>query len=134
ERDMQEMSRLLGKQEEAERWRQRAEDRKERINKYLWDGARGLFFDYNFETQNRSAYEYASTFYPLWAGLASAEQARAVAKNLPIFEQPGGLAMSHTETGAQWDYPYGWAPIQLHCACLLRTGQLSPQLVKRAGI
>jgi len=113
ERDMQEMSRLLGKQEEAERWRQRAEDRKERINKYLWDGARGLFFDYNFETQNRSAYEYASTFYPLWAGLASAEQARAVEKNLPIFEQPGGLAMSHTETGAQWDYPYGWAPIQL---------------------
>jgi len=113
ERDMQEMSRLLGKKEEAERWRQRAEDRKERINKYLWDGARGLFFDYNFETQNRSAYEYASTFYPLWAGLASAEQARAVEKNLPIFEQPGGLAMSHTETGAQWDYPYGWAPIQL---------------------
>ncbi len=21
--------------------------------------------------------------------------------------------MSHTNTGAQWDYPYGWAPIQL---------------------
>jgi alpha,alpha-trehalase len=113
EKDLEQMSQILGKKEDADRWQRRAEDRKERINKYLWDARRGLFFDYNFETQNRSAYEYASTFYPLWAGLATPEQARAVEKNLPIFEQAGGLVMSHTETGVQWDYPYGWAPIQL---------------------
>jgi alpha,alpha-trehalase len=113
EKDLEEISNLLGKKEDSERWRQRSEDRKERVNRYLWDPARGQFFDYNFETQNRSAYEYASTFYPLWAGLATPEQARAVEKNLATFEHPGGLAMSHTETGAQWDYPYGWAPIQL---------------------
>jgi alpha,alpha-trehalase len=74
---------------------------------------RGQFFDYNFDQQNRSAYEYITTFYPLWAGLATPEQARAVEKNLPVFEQPGGLLMSHTETGGQWDYPYGWAPTTL---------------------
>ena len=33
--------------------------------------------------------------------------------NLNLFEQPGGLAMSRTESQAQWDFPYGWAPIQL---------------------
>lgn len=113
EKDLEKMSQILGKKEDADRWQKSAEDRKQRVNKYLWDAERGLFFDYNFETQHRSAYEYASTFYPLWAGLATPEQARAVEKNLAIFEQAGGLAMSHTETGVQWDYPYGWAPIQL---------------------
>ncbi|MFZ0480619.1 MAG: trehalase family glycosidase [Terriglobales bacterium] len=46
-------------------------------------------------------------------GLASTAQARSVAKNLGLFEQKGGLAMSTKDTGVQWDYPYGWAPIQL---------------------
>jgi len=34
-------------------------------------------------------------------------------KNLSIFEQPGGIAMSDQETGVQWDKPYAWAPIQM---------------------
>jgi alpha,alpha-trehalase len=64
-------------------------------------------------TGKRSTYEYATTFYPLWAGLASKEEAQAIARNLNLFEQAGGLAMSRIETKAQWDFPYGWAPIQL---------------------
>ena len=80
---------------------------------YFWDDRRGLFFDYNFKTRSRSSYEYATAFYPLWTGLSSNEQARAVAANLRLFEEPGGLAMSRYESQAQWDYPYGWAPIQL---------------------
>ena len=113
EKDLEELARLLGKSGDADQWHQRAENRKERIYKYLWDGSRGMFFDYNVDTQNRSAYEYITTFYPLWAGLATPDQARAIVKNLPIFEQPGGLAMSHSESEGQWDYPYGWAPTQL---------------------
>jgi alpha,alpha-trehalase len=29
---------------------------------------------------------------------------------LNLFERPGGLSMSNTNTGLQWDEPYGWAP------------------------
>jgi alpha,alpha-trehalase len=79
----------------------------------LWDEQQGLFFDYDFDQNQRSTYRYATTFYPLWAGLASSEQANAVVKNLSLFEQAGGIAMSVQETHAQWDYPFGWAPIQL---------------------
>ena len=50
--------------------------RKARIQKYLWDPGRRLFFDYDFETGVRSTYEYITTFYPLWAGLATPEQAQ----------------------------------------------------------
>jgi alpha,alpha-trehalase len=112
EKDLEEISRLLGKTAEAGQWNQRAEQRKQEINKYLWDERRGLFFDYDLRSAARSSYEYVTTFYPLWAGLASPQQAQAVARNVKIFEQPGGLATSTTDTGMQWDYPYGWAPLQ----------------------
>jgi alpha,alpha-trehalase len=29
---------------------------------------------------------------------------------LSVFERPGGLSTSNTNTGLQWDEPYGWAP------------------------
>jgi alpha,alpha-trehalase len=60
-----------------------------------------------------SQYKYASTFYPLWAGLATPAQAKAVAGNVKVFEQPGGLPMSTVDTGAQWDLPYGWGNIEM---------------------
>ena len=112
EKDLEEISKLLGKTAEAGQWKQRAEQRKQQIEKYLWDAQRGLFFDYDLRTGARSTYEYVTTFYPLWAGLASPQQAQAVARNVKIFEQPGGLATSPNDTGMQWDYPYGWAPLQ----------------------
>jgi alpha,alpha-trehalase len=120
EKDLEEISQLLGKTAEAGQWKQRAEQRKQLIDKYLWDDLRGLFFDYDLRTGARSTYEYLTTFYPLWAGLASPEQAQAVARNLKIFEQPGGLATSPNNTGMQWDYPYGWAPLQYLAAEGLR--------------
>ncbi len=113
EKDLEQISKLLGHADDARDWANKAAQRREKIIKYLWDQRRGMFFDYNFATGARSTYDYATTFYPLWAGLASDDQARAVDANLHLFEQPGGLAMSTHDSGAQWDYPYGWAPIHL---------------------
>jgi len=113
ETDLATMSDTLGKKEDAARWRKLAEDRKARMNQLFWNSGKGMFFDYEFETQKQSSYTYVTTFYPMWAGLASPDQARAIEKNLQIFEQPGGLDMSPTESGGQWDHPYGWAPMQL---------------------
>jgi len=113
EKDLQQMSEMLGRRDDAKRWADRASQRAERIQKYLWDAQKGMFFDYNLDTSSRSSYDYITTFYPLWAGIATKEQAEAVRKNLKIFEHPGGLAMSDNDTGVQWDLPYGWAPTQL---------------------
>jgi alpha,alpha-trehalase len=113
EKDFERMSILLGRPQEAARWKARAIERQKLVQKYLWDPQQGRYFDYNFMTHTLSTYDYATTYYPLWAGLASPEQAQAVVKNLSLFEQPGGLTMSRVESQAQWDYPYGWAPIQL---------------------
>jgi alpha,alpha-trehalase len=113
ETDLEQMSEWLGDQTAASEWHQRAEKRRKIIQTLLWDGKHGMFFDYHFPTGKLSSYEYVSTFYPLWVGAATAEQARAVVDNLPRFEYEGGLAMSTHNSGVQWDYPYGWAPIQL---------------------
>jgi alpha,alpha-trehalase len=61
----------------------------------------------------RRPYPFATTFWPLWAQLASPQQAAAVRGNLPLFERPGGLRTSDRVTGSQWDAPFGWAPLQL---------------------
>ena len=113
EEDLALMSDMLGRKKEGADWRKRADDRKQRIQTYLWDAKRGLYFDYDFEKQLQSSYEYVTTFLPMWTGIATPEQARAIMKNLAVFEKPGGLVMSPQESGGQWDYPYAWAPNQL---------------------
>jgi alpha,alpha-trehalase len=113
EKDMEQISQWLGRGADAARWNQRAEKRKQLITRYLWDDAAGFFFDYDIVTGQRSSYRYATALYPLWAGLATPEQAKRVAKNALAFEKPGGLPMSTEDSGAQWDLPYGWGNIEM---------------------
>lgn len=103
---------ILGRKSEAERWRQRAKERADRINRLMWSAEDGLYYDYDFATRRVRKYPFLTTFYPLWAGFASAEQAARVAANLAKFERPGGLQTSTVQSGNQWDAPFGWAPLQ----------------------
>ncbi len=120
EKDLEQISRWLGHTADAQKWARRAADRKSLVTRYLWDSAHGSFFDFDVVKNKISTYSYASMFYPLWAGLATPEQAKAVAANLKVVERPGGIAMSPYETGAQWDLPYGWGNIEMVCIAGLR--------------
>ncbi len=113
EKDLEQISRWLGRPTDAAKWKALADQRRQLITRYLWNPQQGLFFDCNVVANRMSTYRYATTFYPLWAGLATPEQARAVANNLKLFEHPGGVAMSTEDTGAQWDLPYGWGNIEM---------------------
>src|SRR5215475_7716057 len=120
EMDLAEMASILGQSNESTQWKEQARQRQAAINKYFWSAKTGMFFDYDFTRQQQSSYHYAATFYPLWTGLATTQQAQAVIRNLATFEKPGGIAMSDQITGVQWDLPYGWAPLQLITAEGLR--------------
>ena len=113
EKDLEQISVWLGHSDAAKKWNKRAEDRKRLITRFLWNTEQGLFFDFNVKTKSLSNYKYASTFYPLWAGLATPAQAKALVANLKTFERPGGIPMSVEESGAQWDLPYGWGNIEM---------------------
>lgn len=111
--DLAKMNHFLEQLDAVVTWKERATQRQQLINQFLWDEGTGLYFDYNFLTNSRRPYEYLTTFYPLWAGIASSDQAAKVVANLPKFETCGGLRTSTQVTGNQWDAPFGWAPFQL---------------------
>lgn len=107
-----EINSLLDRGTEAGVWRLRAQERAERINRLMWDPKTGLFCDYNFVAKGIRRYPFLTTFYPLWTGIASQDQAAQVVGNLNRFERAGGLQTSEFKSGDQWDAPFGWAPLQ----------------------
>ncbi|PLN84052.1 trehalase-domain-containing protein [Aspergillus taichungensis] len=104
-------------------WDRRARRRKMRMDTYMWDEEKGMYFDYDTVKRERTSYESATTFWAMWAGLATPQQAAdLVKKGLPRFEAYGGLVSGTEESrgpvgidrpNRQWDYPYGWAPQQM---------------------
>lgn len=110
--DFIEIFKILGREKDAVAWGDRAEHRATLINSLNWDEDRGMYLDYDFTEGVRRDYPFATTFYPLWAGVASQEQAQALVDHLHVFEAPGGLLTSPNRSGNQWDAPYGWAPLQ----------------------
>jgi alpha,alpha-trehalase len=104
-------------------WYEKAKKRKELMNRYLWDSQQGLFLDYDTVNKQRKVYISATVFYPLWANMASEQQAESIIKNaLPKLEMPGGITastedsrgpLSESRPARQWDYPNGWAPHQM---------------------
>jgi alpha,alpha-trehalase len=110
ERDMEHFATLLGRKAEAAEWGRRAAARRKAMNRYLWNAAKGMFYDYDFTTHQLSTYNYVTALYPLWAGVATPAQAKSIEQHLSVFEHDGGLAMSDSNSGTQWDLPFGWAP------------------------
>ncbi len=113
ERNLAEMNRLIGDLGAAAYWEREAALRVDLINHFLWDEKHGLYLDYHLERFERTLYPFLTTFWPLWARIASKEQAARVMEHLPLFEVEGGLQTSCCATGNQWDAPFIWAPLQL---------------------
>ncbi|HEV2690235.1 MAG TPA: trehalase family glycosidase [Bryobacteraceae bacterium] len=120
ERDTAEIMTTLGRDSDANVWRKRAEDRAGKINRLMWDSEDGLYYDYNFAGKKMRHYPFLTAFYPLWAGIASRDQAARVVANLNRFERAGGLQTSTNVSGSQWDAPFGWAPLQMIAVQALR--------------
>ena len=110
ERDLAIATAILGDANAAVHWKQVADARAAAMRSLLWDEKLGMFVDLETGPEKLPPYPYITTYYPLWAGLATPEEAKRLVANLRLFEREGGLQMSAQETGEQWDAPYGWAP------------------------
>jgi alpha,alpha-trehalase len=113
EMDMAAIYDILDEPRAAAIWSDRATARGETMRKLMYDEKENLFLDYNFVTKRRLDYPFLTSFYPLWAGLATPEEAAGVVSRLPWFEKENGLQTSTTVSGNQWDAPFGWAPLHL---------------------
>lgn len=112
ELEMAGLAEELGRQG-ADSWRVRAEERRDAMQRHLWDEECGTFFDYNLRSRSRRRYPFATMAFPLWSGWATSRQAASVHVHLSAMLRPGGVVTSLTVSGNQWDAPYGWAPLQL---------------------
>jgi alpha,alpha-trehalase len=117
ESDFMRAALILGRDEEALEWKQKAAERKAAMDRLMWDENLSLYFDYDFVEQKRGSVESLAGFYPLWAGMVDETRAAQLVKSLSRFEQPGGLVTTSSLSPlgplpTQWAYPNGWAPLQ----------------------
>jgi len=99
--------------ETAEHFRGLADGRAAAIHRYLWREDEGRFADYDHVEGRVTPVLSAATLYPLFLGLATPAQGRAVAKTTrDKLVARGGLRTTTIATGQQWDVPNGWAPLQ----------------------
>lgn len=97
----------------ARKFQAQAERRAEAIRKYNWSASEQFFVDYNFHSKKAKPSISLAAVFPLYARVATAKQAAAVAKRLEDdFLKDGGLVSTLTNNGQQWDAPNGWAPLQ----------------------
>jgi alpha,alpha-trehalase len=113
ELDLAEFFEILGQPQKAANWRQRAEARRALIDRYLWDAESGLYRDYDLRSSQflKAVPRSLATFVPLWAGIASQQQAQQVRNHLSEFEYDYGLAACEAgwEDDTEHNFPTGWA-------------------------
>ncbi|HEX6040116.1 alpha,alpha-trehalase TreF [Longimicrobium sp.] len=103
-----------GDAEAAARFRALADARRRALLGAAYDVASGFFYDVRWRTgarvENRPTLAAAV---PLYFGLATPEQGRAVAARLERdFLRRGGFVTTLVTSGQQWDAPNGWPPLQ----------------------
>jgi alpha,alpha-trehalase len=123
ETDFARAAQILGKHDKATMWSERAAARKLSVDELMWSPIKKMYFDYNYVKEKRGSVSSLATYYPMWAGMVSDEQAEDLVKNLKKFENKGGLATTDQQLNqrvpsglvsimpTQWAYPNGWAPL-----------------------
>ena len=97
----------------ATQFRARAARRAKAIDLYLWSDGLGHYVDYNWQKQEQKSSLNGAVVVPLYFGLASDQKARAVADIVGTeLLKKNGLATTLVDSGQQWDFPNGWAPLQ----------------------
>jgi len=103
-----------GDLESARRFEAAALERRSALLAAAYDSASRYFYDVRWRTGERVADRPTlAAVVPLYFGLATTEQGRAVAATLERdFLRPGGLVTTLVASGQQWDAPNGWAPLE----------------------
>ncbi|MCL2894852.1 alpha,alpha-trehalase TreA [Brenneria tiliae] len=102
-----------GNQAEAAHFLRVADERRQAVNRYLWNQQDGYYSDYDWRRQEITQPITAAAVFPLYVGIAPRDRAAATGeavRNQLLKE--GGLTTTTIDTGQQWDAPNGWAPLQ----------------------
>ena len=104
---------LIGNSGEAEKFEKFATSRKELIQTIFWNENTDFFHDYDALAHKPTTAVTLAGVFPLFFRIATPEQANHIHDRLKSdFLQAGGWVTTTNQTGQQWDWPNGWAPLQ----------------------
>ncbi|KAL4651286.1 hypothetical protein ACB092_01G148300 [Castanea dentata] len=127
ELDIAFLAKVTGDNSTAEHFLKASQARKEAIKSVFWNAEMGQWLDYwlndstcqepqTWEACNQNKNVFASNFIPLWIESFHSDKS-LVKKVMESLQKSGllraaGIATSLTNSGEQWDFPNGWAPLQ----------------------
>ncbi|KAF9602498.1 hypothetical protein IFM89_028512 [Coptis chinensis] len=126
--DIASLARTTGQNSVAEEFSNASQARRKAIQSIFWNDQKGQWLDYWFtnssicedvhpwEAQNQNQNEFASNFIPVWLELFESDNI-TVKRVMESLANSGllcaaGIATSLSNSGQQWDFPNGWAPLQ----------------------
>lgn len=106
---------ILGNSSKVKKYKELKCKRVRSINQLMWDEKAGYFFDYDWVGRKISHLITVAGVFPLSVGLASKSQAeRVVGVVEKTLQKNYGVVQSvRFAQNFQWDWPNGWAPMQL---------------------
>lgn len=141
EQDIAFLAKETGEEGVAESFMEASQARKRAINSIFWNAKMGHWLDYwltsgtqcqesqKWKACNQSQNVFASNFSPLWINLFNSDTT-LVESIMGSLQSSGllgaaGIATSLANSGQQWDFPNGWAPLQhMIVEGLARSGSL----------
>lgn len=127
ELDIAYFANLTGDNSTSEMFLKASKARQAAIESIFWNEEMGQWLDYwltnnnnceehKFDVRKQNHNIYASNFIPLWiqkntSGGGAVEKVMKSFQNSGLLH-PAGIATSLSNTGQQWDFPNGWAPLQ----------------------
>ncbi|CAN0840877.1 TRE1 [Linum grandiflorum] len=131
ELDITFLANVTGEETVAQGFLEASQARKQAIQSVFWNSEKGQWFDYwvkddessdkdsqthTWKVSNQNQNAFASNFTPFWIDLFHSDTSLAeqVTESLQSsgLVLAAGIATSLTNSGQQWDFPNGWAPLQ----------------------
>nr|QFR37581.1 trehalase 1A [Phigalia pilosaria] len=111
------INRMIGQVRRATHWRFLAKQWRDTIEQVLWNENDGIWYDYDMLNEIERNYFYPSNLAPLWM---LAVEKELIIKHAPKvinylkhsqgLDYPGGIPVSLSRSGEQWDFPNVWPP------------------------
>lgn len=112
ELDLADFAEILGDKKKVRIWNSRADERRELINRYLWDEDSRFYWDYDLRTQDRlrDTPKSLASYVSLWAGVADQVQAARLVEHLLAFEYDHGIVSCEKgwNDETEHNFPTGW--------------------------
>lgn len=98
---------------DAEIWNKRAENRKNKMDEFMWSEDKKMYLDRNFKTGEFSSVISLASLYPFFVELTKdKENANLIYDQLILEYGLSACADGEQVNGFQWDYPNIWPPVQ----------------------